>query len=101
VPRLALTDRFVATCKCSKGKSQIDYFDARTPGLALRVTEQGHKRGALSSPHPVTGNVHERPSPPTQRRVCHRPAREPEKRARWSRLAKTPELYSMRKPPGR
>jgi integrase len=43
VPRLALTDRFVATCKCPKGKSQIDYFDARTSGLALRVTEQGHK----------------------------------------------------------
>jgi len=43
VPRLALTDRFAATCKCPRGESQIDYFDARTPGLALRVTEQGHK----------------------------------------------------------
>ena len=43
MPRLALTDRFVATCKCPKGESQIDYFDARTPGLAMRVTEQGHK----------------------------------------------------------
>jgi len=43
VPRLALTDRFVATCKCPRGESQIDYFDARTPGLTLRVTEQGHK----------------------------------------------------------
>jgi hypothetical protein len=43
VPRLALTDRFVATCKCPKGESQIDYFDDRTPGLALRVTQQRHK----------------------------------------------------------
>jgi len=43
VPRLALTDRFAATCKCPKGGSQIDYFDNRTPGLALRVSKQGHK----------------------------------------------------------
>jgi integrase len=43
VPRLALTDRFVATCKAAPGQSQTDYFDERTPGLALRVSEQGHK----------------------------------------------------------
>lgn len=43
MPRLALTDRFVATCKAAHGQSQTDYFDARTPGLALRVSEQGHK----------------------------------------------------------
>jgi integrase len=43
VPRLALTDRFVASCKAARGQSQTDYFDERTPGLALRVSEQGHK----------------------------------------------------------
>jgi integrase len=43
LPRLALTDRFVATCKAARGHPQTDYFDERTPGLALRVSEQGHK----------------------------------------------------------
>src|SRR5262249_59347502 len=39
----ALTDRFVATCKAARGQAQTDYFDERTPGLALRVSKQGHK----------------------------------------------------------
>lgn len=43
MPRLALTDRFVATCKAARGQPQTDYFDERTPGLALRVSKQGHK----------------------------------------------------------
>jgi integrase len=43
VPRLSLTDRFVANCKAARGQSQTDYFDDRTPGLALRVSERGHK----------------------------------------------------------
>jgi integrase len=40
VPRLALTDRFVAT---TKSDERIDYFDARTPGLALRIATTGRK----------------------------------------------------------
>src|SRR5262245_51201798 len=42
MPRLALTDRFVAGAK-SENAPQTDYFDAKTPGLALRVTKGGHK----------------------------------------------------------
>jgi integrase len=41
VPRVALTDRF-----CSAAKplgTRTDYFDATVPGLALRVTENGHR----------------------------------------------------------
>jgi hypothetical protein len=42
VPRLALTDRFVAGVKSAQAP-QTDYFDARTPGLAPRATKGGHK----------------------------------------------------------
>lgn len=42
MPRLALTDRFVAGAKAGKAP-QTDYFDAKTPGLALRVSNGGHK----------------------------------------------------------
>lgn len=41
MPRLALTDRFVATTKVDGDRA--DYFDARTPGLALRVAAGGRK----------------------------------------------------------
>ena len=55
MPRLALTDRFVATCKCPRGDSQIEYFDARTAGLALRVTKQGHKAWCFHFTAPGNG----------------------------------------------
>ena len=42
MPRLALTDRFVAGAKAGT-TPQIDYFDSKTPGLALRVSSGGHK----------------------------------------------------------
>ena len=42
MPRLALTDRFVATCKPGD-LPQIDYFDQKTPGLALRIAASGRK----------------------------------------------------------
>jgi hypothetical protein len=38
---VALTDRFCSTVKPSKGR--IDYFDTTVQGLALRVTDQGHR----------------------------------------------------------
>ena len=41
MPRVALTDRFCSTAKSIGGRT--DYFDATVPGLALRVTEQGHR----------------------------------------------------------
>jgi integrase len=55
VPRLALTDRFVATCKAARRQSQTDYFDERTPGLALRVSEQGHKAWSFIFTSPSNG----------------------------------------------
>ena len=42
MPRVSLTDRFVSGAKAS-GAPQIDYFDDKTPGLALRVSSGGHK----------------------------------------------------------
>lgn len=38
MPRIALTDRFVAGAKPQPGEVQTDYFDATATGLALRVT---------------------------------------------------------------
>ena len=37
MPRIELTDRFVAGAK-SNGANQIDYFDAKSPGLSLRCS---------------------------------------------------------------
>lgn len=42
MPTIALTDRFCAGAKPLAGK-RTDYFDATAQGLALRVTEQGHR----------------------------------------------------------
>jgi integrase len=41
MPRVALTDRFCSTAKALG--TRTDYFDATVPGLALRVTENGHR----------------------------------------------------------
>lgn len=38
MPRVALTDRFVAAAKPRGGDAQTDYFDTGATGLALRVT---------------------------------------------------------------
>ena len=40
MPRLDLTDRFCATIKTKK---LVDYFDAKTTGLGLRVSPTGVK----------------------------------------------------------
>ena len=42
MPRVALTDRFCSSAK-ALGGLRTDYFDETVPGLALRVTEQGHR----------------------------------------------------------
>jgi integrase len=42
MPRIALTDRFVASAKPLEGE-RTDYFDATAKGLALRVGKHGHK----------------------------------------------------------
>jgi integrase len=41
MPKIALTDRFCSTAKPLDGRT--DYFDATVRGLALRVTENGHR----------------------------------------------------------
>ena len=38
-----LTDRFCATAKPRDGELQTDYFDTQVSGLALRVTQNGHR----------------------------------------------------------
>lgn len=41
MPRVALTDRFCSTA--TPLGTRTDYFDVTVPGLALRVTESGHR----------------------------------------------------------
>jgi integrase len=43
MPKVTLTDRFVAGAKPAKGDRQTYFFDGKTPGLALRVSDTGHK----------------------------------------------------------
>ena len=43
MPRVTLTDRFVAGAKPAKGDRQTYYFDSKTPGLALRISDTGHR----------------------------------------------------------
>ena len=54
MPRLALTDRFVLGAK-SDDAPQTDYFDSKTPGLALRVSNGGHKAWTFIFTAPDTG----------------------------------------------
>jgi integrase len=42
MPKVKLTDRFVASAKAGEG-GRTDYFDAVTKGLVLRVSDGGHK----------------------------------------------------------
>jgi integrase len=41
MPKISLTDRFCSTVQPSNGRT--DYFDVTARGLALRVTENGHR----------------------------------------------------------
>jgi integrase len=43
MPRVTLTDRFVAGAKPAGKARQTYYFDAKTAGLAMRVSDTGHK----------------------------------------------------------
>ncbi len=54
MPRIALTDRFIAGAK-AKGAPQLDYFDAGTPGLALRVSANGVKTWSFIFTSPKDG----------------------------------------------
>jgi integrase len=52
MPRLALTDRFVAGVKVAE---RVDYFDAKTRGLALRASSAGRKAWTLIFTSPKDG----------------------------------------------
>ena len=52
--RITLTERFVATTKV-EGAERSDFFDARTPGLALRVTAGRRKTWTLHFTSPRDG----------------------------------------------
>jgi len=43
MPRRTLTDRFCSSVKARDAEVQTDYFDEKTPGLALRVSHSGLK----------------------------------------------------------
>jgi integrase len=51
MPRVQLTDRFVSTAKASQ---RVDYFDEKTPGLALRVSDT-HKAWSFNFTSPKDG----------------------------------------------
>lgn len=51
MPRVQLTDRFVLTAKASQ---RVDYFDEKTPGLALRVSD-AHKAWSFNFTSPKDG----------------------------------------------
>jgi integrase len=54
MPRIALTDRFCASAKPLDG-ARTDYFDTTVKGLALRVSEQGHRSWSFLFTSPRDG----------------------------------------------
>src|SRR5690348_1020498 len=54
MPRLALTDRFVSGAKASGKARQNYFFDSKTPGLALRVSD-AHKGWTFTFTDPADG----------------------------------------------
>jgi integrase len=54
MPRVELTDRFVAGAKADDAP-QTDYFDSKSPGLALRVSSQGRKAWSFVFTAPNNG----------------------------------------------
>jgi integrase len=59
--RRNLTDRFIKTRPPAPPGQRLDYWDALVPGLALRVTDRGHKSFVLIARFPL------RPKNPTRR----------------------------------
>lgn len=53
MPRVVLTDRFCDGAK-ARDVAQVDFFDAKTPGLSLRVTRHGAKTWSFLFSTPVT-----------------------------------------------
>ena len=61
VARQNLTDRFVKSQKSAPAGQRYEYRDAIVPGLALRVTDRGHKSFVLVARYPSN------PKNPTRR----------------------------------
>ncbi len=59
--KINLTDRFIASRKAAPAGCRQDYPDAIVPGLALRVTDRGHKSFVLVARYPSN------PANPTRR----------------------------------
>ena len=53
MPQVALTDRFCSTTKPTKART--DYFDVTVPGLALRITKDGHRSWSFIFTSPRDG----------------------------------------------
>src|SRR5260370_30253728 len=61
MPSRNLTDRFIQSCKPAPAGKRLDFADAVVPGLALRVTDRGHKTFVLRCRYPLN------PENPTRR----------------------------------
>ena len=61
MPRVTLTDRYVASPKRVPAAGRADYPDALVPGLSLRVTSAGHRSFVLIARYPMN------PKNPTRR----------------------------------
>jgi integrase len=61
VARINLTDRFIDSDKRTPAQGRTDYMDGIVPGLALRVTSNGHRSFVLVARYPVN------PKNPTRR----------------------------------
>jgi hypothetical protein len=69
VSRQNLTDRFIKSQKKASAGTRIDYQDTAVSGLALRVTDRGHKSFVLVARYPS------QPKNPTRRALgdCYIP----------------------------
>ncbi len=78
--RLALTDRFCSSAK-SAHAAQTDYFDETAVGLALRVSETGHKGWSFHFTNPMDGKRGACGLAPIQAPAWPPPAPAPSRRA--------------------
>ena len=62
--RVSLNDRFVGSDRRIPERGRVDYPDAIVPGLALRVTANGHKSYVLIARYPLN------PKNPTRRTIA-------------------------------
>jgi hypothetical protein len=86
VSRQNLTDRFIKSRENAPAGRRVDYPDAVVSGLALRVTDRGHKSFVLIARYPLQPKNPTRRALgdcylPKKRRSCPRRGRDPQWRA--------------------